>query len=203
MKTTWQNLGRRINALSLRERVIMAASLAAALAGVADALVLSPQFGTQRALVQQLSAEQQRLATLRAELVAPAPDSPQAGLQHTLAERRAELAALDARIAERQVAGPAAELPALLQQVLRRHDKLTLLRLDTVAATPTGGQDARTAPPRRMIELQVAGRYADLSAYATEIEQQLPGLRWASLRIAASPEPAVMSARLWLAGGGT
>lgn len=135
--------------------------------------------------------------------MAPAPDSPQASLQHTLAERRAELAALDARIAERQVAGPAAELPALLQQVLRHHERLTLLRLDTVAATLTDGPGGTAPPARRMIELQVAGRYADLSAYAAEIEQQLPGLRWATLRIAASPEPAVMSARVWLAGGGT
>jgi Tfp pilus assembly protein PilO len=203
MKSTWQNLGRRINDLSLRERLIMAVSLAAALAGVADVLVLSPQFGAQRALVQQLAAEQQRLTVLRAELVAPAPDSPQAGLQRVLAERRAELAALDARIAERQVAGPAAELPALLQRVLQRHDRLTLLRLDTVDASTPDGSATAAAPARRMIELQVAGRYADLSAYAAEIEQQLPGLRWASLRIAAAPEPALMSARLWLAGSGS
>lgn len=192
-------LARRIDALSLRERAIMAVSLAAALAAVIDFLVISPQFTAQRALVAQLRTQAQEMNVLRAQLAPPAADSPEALARRALEAQRAELADVEARIGARLAgrSGAPAQLPDLLQRVLRRHERLTLLKLDTV---PPAADDPAA---RRVVELRVAGRYADLTAYAAEIEQQLPGLQWAALSIDGAPQPPVLVARLWLPGAGS
>ena len=200
MKTIWRNLARRLNALSLRERVIMAVSLAVALAAVVDMAVLSPQLAAQNEALAQLRSQQATLTTLRAQLAAPAASSPAGALRQRLVAEQARLQAVEAALAQRLGSGHEASLPALLQQVLRRHDKLTLLKLDTVPpATPDPAAPAAPSA-RRSVELQLAGSYADLLAYAQAIEQQLPGLRWAALQIDAGPQPPVLSARVWLPG---
>lgn len=193
------DLARRIDALSLRERAIMAVSLAAAMAAVVDFFVISPQFTAQRTMVAQLRTQGQEMNVLRAQLAPPAADSPEALARRALEAQRAELADVEARIGAR-LAGRSsapAQLPDLLQRVLRRHERLTLLKLDTV---PPAADDPAA---RRVVELHVAGRYAELTAYATEIEQQLPGLQWAALSIHGSPQPPVLIARLWLPGAGS
>lgn len=194
MKTTWSHLARRLNALSLRERVIMAVSLAVALAAVADMAVISPQLAAQNEALARMRSQQATLGTLRAQLAAPAASSPAGALRQRLAAEQARLQAVETALAERLGSGHAASLPALLQQVLRRHDKLTLLKLDTVPPA------AEAPSARRSVELQLAGSYADLLAYAQAIEQQQPGLRWAALQIDAGPQPPVLSARVWLPG---
>lgn len=178
MNATWTRLARRVDAMSVRERVIMGASLAAALAALVDFLVLTPQFAAQDALMRRLKSESTELAGLRAQLMAPVVQTPYSRMAKTLQDRQRELAALDQRVGAR-LAGHAAsaQLPDLLRQVLARHEALTLLKLDTVAPAPDD------PVVRRAVDLQLAGRYADLAAYALAIERQLPGLHWASLRI--------------------
>lgn len=198
LQRRWADLARRINALSLRERAIMAVSLAAALAAVVDFLVLSPQFAAQRGMVGQLRAQALEVSTMRVQLVAPAADSPQTRMKQSLDARRSELAVVDARIATRLAGrGEAAQLSDLLRRVLRHHERLTLLKLDAV---PPAATDPAA---RRSVELQLSGRYTDLTAYAAEIERQLPGLQWASLQIDGTPQPPRLSARVWLPGAGS
>lgn len=201
MKQHWKRLVRRLEALSLRERVIMAASIAAALLAAADAAILSPQYAAQHRLLEKLQRQDADLQALRARLVAPAADTPHTRLTAMLAGQQAELQRVDQAI-ESQLAGQApATLPALLRNVLRRHERLTLLGLETVAPATTAG--AGDAPAPRLVKIQLAGRYADLTAYAGAIEQQMPGLRWHELTLDASTRPPVLSAQLWLGGGGS
>jgi MSHA biogenesis protein MshJ len=203
MKTAWKSLSRRINALSLRERVIMAGSLAAALLAVVDALVLTPQFEAQRRLLDRLRVQGAELQTLRARLTGPVADTPEARLATQLVTRRAELASLELAIEQRLASGPPAHLDDLLRSALRRHERLTLLKLETLAPSGTAASAAAAPGVRRGVHLQLSGRYADLAAYAGAIERQLPGLRWQDLQIDASQQPPVMSAQLWLVGGGS
>lgn len=206
MKTAWKSLSRRINALSLRERVIMAGSLAAALLAVVDVLVLTPQFEAQRRLLDRLRVQAAELQTLRARLTGPVADTPQARLASELVTRRAELASLELAIEQRLASGPPAHLDDLLRSALRRHERLTLLKLETLAPAGSAASAVGAASAtgvRRGVQLQLSGRYADLAAYAGAIEQQLPGLRWQTLQIDASQQPPVMSAQLWLIGGGS
>jgi MSHA biogenesis protein MshJ len=196
MKALWTRQARRIDALTLRERVIMFVSLAVALAALADALVLSPQGAAQKALATQMRQQAAELDGLRAQLLAgsaaPGADTPQGRLQRLRAERQA----VDEQI--RQHAGAdAARLPDLLGQVLKRHDKLSVLRLATAAPPPPTEGDA-AALPQLGVDLSLAGSYLDLVAYLAEIETTLPGARWSDLQISNTDAAPVLKVRVYL-----
>ena len=182
MKALLQQQALRINALTLRERAIMFISLAAALVAATDALVLSPRLAEQKALAQQLRQQSSDVDALRAQVAGPAlADTPQARLARELLQLRTRLAELDTEIQRRAGSGASAmRLPTLLERVLRRHDRLTLVRLATLTtpATPKPG-----ALPLQGVEIVLRGPYPDLVRYVAEAEQAMPGLRWGELHI--------------------
>lgn len=205
MKTLWSAQARRIDALSLRERVIMFASLALALAALVDALLLSPAIAERRALAEQMRRNGNELGTLRAQLAAATQtgtDTP-LGRQRAAVERaRAELQSLDAQVQARLAhRDEVTRLPELLERVLRRHERLTLTRLATVEAPRSAAADGAGSGLRwQAVELSVAGSYLDLMQYLAALEQELPGLRWGALQIATQTQPPVLTVRLLLAG---
>lgn len=206
MKRLWQNQARRIDALSLRERVIMFASLALALGALVDALLLSPAITERRALAAQMRQNGNELGTLRAQLAAATQtgtDTPLGRRRAAVERARAELHSLDtqvqARLARRD---EVTRLPELLERVLRRHERLTLTRLATVEAprSSAAADGAASGLRWQAVELSVAGSYLDLVQYLAALEQELPGLRWGALQIATQTQPPVLTVRLLLAG---
>ncbi len=219
-----RTLARRIDALSLRERVILFVSAVVLLAGLADALVLSPQFAQQKSMAQRMHRQNQELATLReqaAQAAAPlqADDSPRgralAALQAVREDQAALQRQLDALTPPGAAAGNAAppDLPQLLTRVLRRHERLALLQLATVddGTRKAGEHAAGTAPattanstapavPVQALELKLQGAYADLLQYLLDIERALPGQRWSTWQLATGPGAPVLTLRLKLAG---
>ena len=199
MKALLEQQARRINALSLRERAIMFVSLGVALVAAADALVLSPRMQEQKALASQLRQQAGELVALRAELAGTgAAETAPARLLRLLQTAQAQQRTLDAEI-ERRLATDAAgtRLPDLLERVLRRHDRLTLLRLAT-AATPPHQASAPTLPLQG-VDIGLRGAYNDLTQYVAAAEQALPGLRWGELSIVAGADGAAeLTARVYL-----
>ena len=200
MKQIWTAQARRIDAMSLRERAIMFASVALALAGIADVLVLSPTFTERRQLTAQMRQQAQQLDTLRAQAAASGPgrvdDSPQ-GRQRAAIERvRREQRALDDQIRTQFASrDEIARLPVVLDRLLRQHERLSLVRV-ALAAPAAAAAD----PTVRWqgVDLSVAGTYPDLVQYLSELEQALPGLRWGPLQIASPASPPVLTVRLML-----
>lgn len=205
MKRLWQNQARRIDALSLRERVIMFASLALALGALVDALLLSPAIAERRALAAQMRQNANELGTLRTRLAAATQtgtDTPLGRQRAAVEQARAELQSLDtqvqARLARRD---EVTRLPELLERVLRRHERLTLTRLATVEAPRSTTADGAGSGLRwQAVELSVAGSYLDLMQYLDALEHELPGLRWGALQITTQTQPPVLTVRLLLAG---
>lgn len=197
MKALWQRQARRIDTLTLRERAIMFVSLAVALVAATDALVLAPRSAEQQAVATRLRAQAAELDALRAQRGSGAPaDTPAGRLAQTLGQVRAEQAAVDADIARRLADGGAGtRLQALLERVLRRHDRLTLQRLATgpAAAAPVAG-----ALSLQGVEIGVRGSYPDLAQYVDDIERTLPGLRWDELAITRTEAGAELHARVTL-----
>jgi MSHA biogenesis protein MshJ len=201
----WRAQARRIDALSLRERAIMFASVALALGAVADALVISPLFAERRQLATQIRKQAADLDALRIQLAAaeagPRPDTPQGRAQLAIDGLRAERARLDERtrglLAGRQ---ELARFNDVLDRVLQRHPRLTLTRVttlpDSALAAPAG---AAPAIVWQGVDLSLSGRYLDLMRYLAELEQALPGLRWGELKIAARTLPPEMTVRLMMA----
>ena len=164
MKARWTRLAKRIDAMSLRERVILFLSLALVMAAVADSLVISPALDEQKALSAQLKKQAAELQ-----------DTPQGRLQREVARLHARQKALDSEI-KRRLSSPdeLARLPDLLEQTLRRHARLSLVKLATREDAPTS---ATRALRWQGVDLSVAGHYIDLMNYLSELENALPGLR--------------------------
>ena len=202
MKALLQQQALRINALTLRERAIMFISLAAALVAATDALVLSPRQAEQKALAQQLRQQSSDVDALRAQLAGTAlADTPQARQAREVLQLRARQAEVDAEIQRRAGSDASAmRLPMLLERVLRRHDRLTLVRLATLAppVAPKPG-----ALPLQGVEIVLRGPYPDLVRYMAEAEQAMPGLRWGELNISTrqdSQTPPELVAKVTLLG---
>lgn len=203
----WERQARRIDALGLRERCFLFLSVALVCAALADSLVLSPAISEQRQLSLRRQQQDRELAALRAQLAAahqPAdPSTPQARLRSEIRQAQAQQATLDAEIRQLgQSAGGHAALPQLLERTLARHERLTLLKLATVAEAPAGGP-AASAPPAALrwqgVDLGVGGSYADLVAYLAALEQALPGLRWDTLKLSAgSTGTSTLALRVYL-----
>lgn len=211
MKAFFQQQAKRIDGLSLRERAMMFVSLAVALVALADGLVISPRLTEQKALLAQRQAQATEINTLRVTLAGggAAADTPGAKLARQLTEARARQQTLDADIAHALAHGAqGARLPDLLERVLRRYERLTLLRLATVAPTAnpvapaldTALAKVSGALPLQGVEIVVRGSYPDLAQYVADTESALPALRWGALTITGGSELPVLTARVYLLG---
>lgn len=195
----WGRWARRVDALTVRERVIMFVSVAVALVAAADFLVLSPRAAEQKALGRALRAQTAELESLRRQLGdgGPGADTPIARLQRELQSAQRELQHADEEITRRVLAGAVGtRLPALLERVLRRHPQLVLQKLATGA--PVTARPG--APPLEGVDLVVGGSYPALAQYVADLEQTLPGLRWLELAVVRTEAGAELQARVALLG---
>lgn len=204
MTDFWRAQARRIDALSLRERVIMFVSLVLVLGALADTLVLGPQMAARRALAEQLRRNAAELDAMRRQVAASqaaAADSPEARRRGAIDAARREFAGLDAQL-QTHLADPQrlTRLPGLLEHTLRRHERLVLTRLATLPPEPAAAA-AAGALRWQGVELGVAGNYLDLMRYLADLERELPGVRWGALEIGTQTEPPQLMVRLLLPGG--
>ncbi len=214
MKALWTRQAQRIDALSMRERVIMFVSLAVALGALADWAVISPMLAQRAQLGTQIRKQTSEITTMRAQLAArkaqPLPDTPQGRQLATLAQLRSERTEQDQRL--RGLFAGAEEMAQfgdVLERVLRRHERLTLTRFATVAdapgaARPPSGAGPGETPAIRWqgVDLSLSGRYLDLMQYLADLERAMPGLRWGELKIATKTTPPELTVRLLMAGEG-
>lgn len=204
MKSDWKKQLARINALSLRERVMLFASVAFVMVALADTLVWSPATAKRKSLVAEQATAAKELDTLRQRLADASstsqPDSPRGQMLAKIAQSRAELQAVDSQITANLGDGKRlANLPDLMDQVLRRHERLTLTHLRTTNERPTE-KSTETALRWQAVDLGVSGGYLDLVQYLADLEHALPELRWGPMEINSKQMPPELTVRLFLAG---
>ena len=206
LHSLWKAQADRIEALSLRERCIMLASIALALGALADWWAISPAMAERGQLSAQLRKQATELSVMRAQLSAgrqALPDTPLSRQLAAIEQARSERDALEARV-RGLLAGRTelARLNDVLDEVLRRHERLTLIRLSTVTDLPPSApvRNGAAAIHWRGVDLSVAGRYLDLMQYLADLERTLPGLRWGELHIASKTTPPELTVRLLMAG---
>jgi MSHA biogenesis protein MshJ len=121
-----------------------------------------------------------------------------------IAQARAELQAVDREVSENLGDGKRlANLPELMDQVLRRHERLTLTHLLTATDRPAdkaADKSTATALNWQAVDLGVSGGYLDLAQYLADLEQALPELRWGPMQINTKQMPPELTVRLFLAG---
>lgn len=190
LKAAWERQARRIDALSLRERVILFLSIVAVLAALFDTLVLSPLAEHSRQRSEAAAKQATELAQLREQLVAASQggNDPAGQLRRQLDTARAERARLDDALRRAGSASAGEGLSAVLQRLLARQPGLVLERLRLLDDTPAAGlqMPVLTGLGWQGVELQVQGNWHELQRYLQALERELPGLRWGEMRLSAS-----------------
>lgn len=213
MKERWLKLQARIDAVSIRERALMFAAVAALMVFVLYVMLLDPLFARQRALRGQIAQQQNNMQGLDGEitaLVAAHSIDPDLEARARLAAVQASSTVLADSLENTQTGLLAPERVApLLETMLKSHGRLRLLSLKSLPpASITGGaDDPEAATPaaipagrarliyRHGVELTVRGNYLDMISYMDALKAAPAQLFWGKAALQVEEYP---NARLTL-----
>ena len=202
----------KIDALSLRERVILFLLLLAGLWAVVDALLLAPQERARKAEQDKITQARGKLAEAEQVLAlrASQPDPDLAARQRLDSARQNLNARMQtaARLQSRMVAPK--DMVGVLQGMLATQPGLRLASLETltpeavgqpapaVATTPAAiGAAAKVEKTdeaalfKHGVTLTLVGNYAALTQYMEKLERLPVGFYWASANLDASAHPEI------------
>lgn len=179
----------RLDAFSLRERVLLLLCVLAVLIGAWQLLIELPQEQRREQIQQQRDAVAADTKNQRAQLEALASIDSGESLTRELEQLRNQVAQLDESLASlSQGLVSADQLPEILQEVLVSTTELTIRRVRTLpveelhlssSAGDTGSRNDEQGVPstgvyRHSVELEMAGDYFEVLNFL----QRLEGLRW-------------------------
>ena len=151
MKKPWLRIATRIDAMSLRERMMVFAAVLASVVFLSYALVLSPLSEQQERLSQQISSQQGDIARIEAEINTMAqasrtdPDSANR-LRLAVLQGESDKLAAGLRMMQESLVTPERIAP-LLDQMLRSNGKLRLVGLRTLPVTGLSEELSALAAP--------------------------------------------------------
>ena len=198
MKAQLERYAERIDALTLRERVLIFIAAALVLIAVAHLGFISPLLGKNKRLSREVAQKQTELAVVQAQLQSMARSGqvrPDDANRARLEGLKRRLAQLDARIegaASRFT--PPQRMREVLQQILARNPRLHLIGLKSLPVQRFAAAGAGAPRPiyRHALELSVSGAYLDLYAYLRQLENLPTRLYWAKADLAAGDYPKVV-----------
>ncbi|MDM3870900.1 type II secretion system protein GspM [Porticoccus sp. W117] len=192
-------LSAKFDALQQREKILITAIIIALVYALVEFTLLKPADDEHSKLTGQLDANSKSLANNQeqlAQLQASAAGSngsqgPQLQvLQQQIDALRAELATLAGGLADAQ------QLPRILEDVLVKTGKLSLLKLQALpveelqlSATDGSGDLVSAGVYKHAVSLQLQGRYFEVVDYLQALEQLPWGLRWEHLNYRADSYP--------------
>jgi MSHA biogenesis protein MshJ len=190
---------KRLDAMSLRERVLVFLAAAAAVVFIADAALLQPILQRQKVNSTRNQQQQDEIRAMQAQLQAFAQarsSGATSAKRQRLEKRKAELAALDRQLGGRQSELVTPErMTHMLSEILRRNPDVELVSLRSLPATgltqvPTSGGGA-AALYRHGVEVTVSGTYFKMLGYLAELERNPAKIFWGGLDLRTSDYPRV------------
>ena len=203
-------LGARIDALSLRERGMVFVAVGAAILFIVYSLLLGPLFAKKAELDTQIAQVRNNISGIDGEISAKLqgfttdPDVPN---RARLAKAKADIDALGGKLRalEQGLVAPEKIAP-LLEAILAKNGRLTLVSMKTLPATPVteaGVSPAPTAavaaptgappPPallyRHGVQVTVRGNYLDMINYMHALETMPTQLLWSSAALEVEEYP--------------
>ena len=210
MTRLWRQYSAKMDAISLRERVLIFAAAAVVLIALLDALLIEPEFVKQRRLSREVAQLQGESLVMQEQLqnVARARQAdPDQVNRRQLETLRQQIARLEQRLTEEQRKfAPPERIGALLEEMLSRNRRLQLVDLRTlpVAALGRVGEADKAAPKaaaekpaaggpiyRHGVEITVTGTYLDLLAYLRDLEKLPNQMYWGKLDLSVTAHPQV------------
>jgi MSHA biogenesis protein MshJ len=213
MTQYWQKMMLKIDALSLRERVIIFAMIAIMLIVTVNITLLDPQFVKQKNLSDQIQAQQAKINLIQAEIrqtiqVQSDPDAVGRGRLQSLKQQATQMQAVLLDMQKGLVSPD--KMSVLLEDILKRNGNLRLLSLKTLPVSSlaepipsdtkiTGVKTVVTASSpvkstadnqpvagsvyKHGVEIVVQGAYLDMMNYMAELEAMPWQLFWGKAKL--------------------
>jgi MSHA biogenesis protein MshJ len=207
MKDLWKRYAERIDAASLRERVMIFAAAALIVVTLLQGTLIEPQLREQRRLaVEQLSrsAESAKLQAEIQKLALSQREDPNLQARRRIDQLHAELAQLNEAIAVEQKKFTSPEqMHAVLEQVLGENRKVRLMDLRTLPPAPLSGskmQESAGKPGsagaekliyRHGLQLTLSGTYLDMLGYLASLEKMASQVYWGNMELSVAEYPTV------------
>jgi MSHA biogenesis protein MshJ len=211
VKRLWQQYQTKMEAASLRERVMIFGAIAVALIALASSVLVEPELAKQRRLSREIDQTQGDIRKVQEQfqvLALARQSDPDQATRRQVEELRTHAADLEAKLKEEQRKFvPPERIGALLEELLGRNRRLQLVDMRTLpvaAFDPTAPTQApaaekpavaRPAAPgtiyRHGVEITLSGSYLDLLAYLRDLEKLPSQMYWGRLELAAAGYPKV------------
>jgi len=189
----------RVDAMSLRERVLIFLAVAVVLVAFVDSALLEPILKRQKANSQRIQQQQDEIRAMQAQVQAYAQarsGDGASGKRQRFDKGGAELAALDREIAEKQRGLVTPERMAkMLSEIVRRNPDIELVSLRTLAATglasasTPGSAPGGSAVYRHGVEVAVSGSYLNMLNYVSQLERLPAKIFWGNMELQAGTYP--------------
>jgi len=176
VKQLWQRYVQKVDGISLRERVMVFAVLAALLIFVLDAALISPQLAKQKRLSREVAQRQGEIKKMQEQLQQAAlarQANPDEAVRRQLESLRQRIAETEAKLADEQRKFvPPEQVGALLDQMLSRNKRLQLVDMRTLPVAnladpaPAPGEAAKPAAPKPAAAAEKSAAVAEKPAAA-------------------------------------
>ncbi len=198
MKQQWEKISAKVDAMSMRERALIFATIVVLALSLVNTLLLEPLFVRQKALRTQVSQQQQMMGEVQLQIAAlqqqnsPDSNSPQ---RIQINQIRQEIAEGDVYLkSSRERLVQPEKMAEHLRQLLNKNNRLQLLALQTLPVTPLLEQagDKGTDQTRDVqavtqdkqvfkhgVQLTLRGNYLDLLPYLSALESLPQQMYWA------------------------
>jgi MSHA biogenesis protein MshJ len=190
---------KRLDAMSLRERVLIFLAAVAMVVLIADSALLEPILRRQRINSQLNQQQQDEIRTMQTQLQAYAQARVSEGAKakrQRFEKRKTELVELD-----RELSGKQGELVTpdrmtrMLSEILKRSPEVELVSLRALPPTSLtqvpGQSGAVAALYRHGIEITVSGTYFRMLGYVSELERNRARIFWGDMDLQAGTYPTV------------
>ena len=217
MKHYWKLARGKIDGMPLRERAMIFLAAAFVLVAALNAALLDPLLAKQKALSAQVVQQQEKMKELQAQLQSRRADehSPLrarlAQLKQQLQEQNGYLQSRSDRLVEPD------KMANLLEHVLSNNDKLQLVELKTLPASPLVEKPQAAAQPpaadlpagqqqpnaqkqvfKHGIQITVRGGYLDMLRYLDALEKMPAQMFWGEVSFSVDKYPdAVLTLTLY------
>ena len=196
-----QRYADRLDAMSLRERVLIFLAAAVVIVAIADSALFDPISRRQKVNSQRIHQQEDEIHTMQGQVQAYAQartgDDANAKRQR-LEKRRLELAALDRELAaKRSELVPPERMAKMLHEIVKRNPDIELVSLRSLPATGLAQSltailgSGGLALYRHGIEITVSGSYLKMLAYVGQLERLPAKIMWGNMELQAAAYPAV------------
>ncbi|MEN3367097.1 MAG: biosis protein MshJ [Burkholderiales bacterium] len=209
MNGYWQKIVLRVDALSLRERLIIFMMAALVVVTLVNSLLLESQFAKQKHIAQQIRQEQSQIAGMQAEIhqiLKKHDTDPDRDNRTRLAQLTQQAKQMQGSLRDMQQGlVPPDRIAAVLEDILRQNSGLRLVSLKTLPVTSltdqaevnkiTADKDKTDKKPgaesiyRHGVEITVQGGYQDIVRYLAALEAMRWQLFWGGANLSVEEHP--------------